>query len=61
MVQLLLQIYKKEQVQYLVQAQLLNVGTDFGTGRVSGEDFGDEAGTSDFTGSFIGDGSGLTV
>jgi len=41
-------------------AQLLNVATDFGTGRVSGEDFGDAAGTSDFTGSFIGDGSALT-
>jgi hypothetical protein len=41
-------------------AQLLNVATDFGTGRVSGEDIGDLAGTSTFTGSFVGDGSGLT-
>jgi hypothetical protein len=41
-------------------AQLLNVATDFGSGRVSGDNFGDEAGTSTFTGSFVGDGSGLT-
>src|SRR6056300_873602 len=41
-------------------AQLLNVATDFGTGRVSGDNFGDEAGTSTFTGSFVGDGSGIT-
>ena len=41
-------------------AQLLNVATDFGTGRVSGDDFGDVAGTSTFTGSFVGDGSGIT-
>ena len=41
-------------------AQLLNVATDFGTGRVSGDNFGDAAGTSTFTGSFVGDGSGLT-
>jgi len=41
-------------------AQLLNVATDFGTGRVSGEDIGDLAGTSTFTGSFVGDGSGIT-
>jgi len=41
-------------------AQLLNVATDFGTGRVSGDNFGDVAGTSTFTGSFVGDGSGLT-
>ena len=40
--------------------QLLNVATDFGSGRVSGDDFGDVAGTSTFTGSFVGDGSGLT-
>ena len=40
--------------------QLLNVATDFGSGRVSGEQFGDSAGTSTFTGSFNGDGSGLT-
>ena len=40
--------------------QLLNVATDFGTGRVSGDDFGDVGGTSTFTGSFVGDGSGLT-
>ena len=41
-------------------AQLLNVATDFGTGRVSGEDIGDLAGTSTITGSFVGDGAGLT-
>ena len=40
--------------------QLLNVVTDFGTGRVSGDDFGDSVGTSTFTGSFEGDGSSLT-
>jgi len=39
---------------------LLNQATDFGTGRVSGDNFGDSAGTSTFTGSFQGDGSGLT-
>ena len=39
---------------------MLNQATDFGTGRVSGDDFGDEAGTSNFTGSFSGDGSNLT-
>jgi len=43
-----------------VVASLSNQATDFGTGRVSGDDFGDSAGTSDFTGSFIGDGSALT-
>ena len=41
-------------------ANLLNQATDFGTGRVSGDNFGDLAGTSTFTGSFNGDGSGLT-
>jgi hypothetical protein len=41
-------------------AQLLNVATDFGSGRVSGENFGDTAGTTDFTGSFIGDGTALS-
>lgn len=41
-------------------AQLLNVATDFGTGRVSGDNFGDADGGSTFTGSFSGDGSGLT-
>ena len=41
-------------------AQLLNVATDFGSGRVSGDNFGDVAGTSTFTGSFVGDGSGIT-
>jgi len=40
-------------------AQLLNVATDFGSGRVSGEDFGDVAGTTTFTGSFVGDGASL--
>jgi hypothetical protein len=39
---------------------LLNQATDFGTGRVSGDDFGDGDGGSTFTGSFEGDGSGLT-
>ena len=43
-----------------VVAALSNQATDFGTGRVSGDDFGDSAGTSTFTGSFEGDGSGLT-
>ena len=41
-------------------AQLLNVATDFGTGRVSGDDFGNVAGDSTFTGSFIGDGTSLS-
>ena len=41
-------------------AQLLNVATDFGSGRVSGEDIGDVLGTSTFTGSFVGSGAGLT-
>ena len=40
--------------------QLLNVATDFGTGRVSGDNFGDIGGSSTMTGSFVGDGSGLT-
>lgn len=39
---------------------LLNQATDFGTGRVSGDDFGDADGGSTFTGSFEGDGSSLT-
>jgi len=41
-------------------ANLLNQATDFGTGRVSGDDFGDSDGSSTFTGSFNGDGSLLT-
>ena len=41
-------------------SHLLNSATDFGTGRVSGDDFGDADGGSTFTGSFEGDGSGLT-
>jgi len=41
-------------------AQLLDVATDFGTGRVSGDNFGDVAGTSTFTGSFVGDGTQLS-
>ena len=45
-------------------AQLLNVATDFGSGRISGDNFGDSAGSSTFTGSFSGsyqgDGSGLS-
>ena len=43
-----------------VVSLLANQTTDFGTGRVSGEDFGDLNGTSTFTGSFVGDGSQLT-
>ena len=39
---------------------LSNQATDFGTGRVSADDFGNSDGTSTFTGSFVGDGSGLT-
>ena len=34
--------------------------TDFGTGRVSGDDFGNSDGDTEFTGSFSGDGSNLT-
>jgi hypothetical protein len=41
-------------------AQLLNVATDFGSGRVSGGNIGDVAGTTTFTGSFVGDGTQLT-
>jgi hypothetical protein len=40
--------------------QLLDTATDFGTGRVSGDNFGDADGGSTFTGSFAGDGSGLS-
>ncbi len=43
-----------------VVSSLSNQATDFGSGRVSGEQFGDVAGTSTMTGSFVGDGSGLT-
>ncbi len=43
-----------------VVSLLSNQATDFGTGRVSGDNFGDVAGTSTFTGSFVGDGSALT-
>ena len=43
-----------------VVSLLADQATDFGTGRVSGDNFGDVAGTSTFTGSFVGDGSGLT-
>ena len=39
-----------------VVSALSNQATDFGSGRVSGDDFGDAAGTSDFNGSLIGDG-----
>ncbi len=39
---------------------LSNQATDFGTGRVSADNFGDSNGGSTFTGSFEGDGSGLT-
>jgi len=41
-------------------AQLLDEATDFGTGRISGDNFGDTDGGSTFTGSFSGDGSNLT-
>ena len=43
-----------------VVSALSNQATDFGSGRVSGDNFGDVAGTSTFTGSFVGDGSALT-
>jgi predicted secreted Zn-dependent protease len=41
-------------------AQLLNVATDFGSGRVSGDNIGDIGGTTNFTGSFVGDGTSLS-
>ena len=43
-----------------VVAAVLNQATDFGSGRVSGEQIGDLAGTSTLTGSFVGNGAGLT-
>ena len=43
-----------------VVAHLLNQATDFGTGRVSADSIGNVDGTSTITGSFVGDGSGLT-
>jgi len=43
-----------------VVSALSNQATDFGTGRVSGDDFGNVAGDSTFTGSFVGSGAGLT-
>jgi hypothetical protein len=43
-----------------IVSALSNQAIDFGTGRVSGDDFGNVAGDSTFTGSFVGDGSGLT-
>ena len=43
-----------------VVAALSNQATDFGTGRISGDDIGNLAGDTTFTGSFSGDGSGLT-
>jgi len=43
-----------------VVSALSNQATDFGSGRVSGDNFGDVAGSSTMTGSFVGDGSGLT-
>jgi hypothetical protein len=43
-----------------VVSLLSNQATDFGTGRVSADDFGNSDGSSTFTGSFVGDGSGLT-
>jgi hypothetical protein len=39
---------------------LENQATDFGTGRVSADNIGNVDGTSTITGSFVGDGSGLT-
>ncbi len=43
-----------------VVSALSNQATDFGSGRVSGDNFGDVDGGSTMTGSFVGDGSGLT-
>ena len=43
-----------------VVSSLSNQATDFGSGRVSGDDFGNVAGDSTFTGSFVGSGAGLT-
>jgi hypothetical protein len=43
-----------------VVSALVDQATDFGSGRVSGDNFGDVAGTSTMTGSFVGDGSALT-
>ena len=43
-----------------VVAHLLNQATDFGTGRVSADSIGNVDGSSTITGSFVGDGSGLT-
>ena len=43
-----------------VVSALVDEATDFGSGRVSGEQIGDLAGTSTFTGSFVGSGAGLT-
>jgi len=43
-----------------VVSALSNQATDFGSGRVSGDNFGDVAGSSTITGSFVGDGSALT-
>jgi len=43
-----------------VIGHLVDQDGDFGTGRVSGANFGNEDGSSNFTGSFAGDGSQLT-
>ena len=43
-----------------IVAGLSNQATDFGTGRISGDSIGDLAGTSTITGSFVGNGAGLT-
>jgi len=43
-----------------VVSSLSNQATDFGSGRISGDDIGNVAGDTTFTGSFSGDGSGLT-
>jgi hypothetical protein len=43
-----------------IVSALSDQATDFGTGRISGESIGDLAGTSTITGSFVGNGAGLT-
>ena len=41
-------------------ARLINQDTDFGLGRVSGDNIGSVDGTTTFTGSFVGDGTNLS-
>ena len=43
-----------------VVASLVNQATNFGTGRVSGNNIGTLAGSTTFTGSFVGDGTNLS-